>query len=66
MVKLFIGGFPLDIQEIELVQLISIYGEGSTIKIVRDKLTGLCKGYGFIGMTSLEGAQSAMEALNGT
>ncbi|MEJ7558661.1 MAG: RNA-binding protein [Pedobacter sp.] len=65
MVKIFIGGFPLNIQEIELAQLVSIYGEVLTVKIVRDKITGLCKGYGFIEMTSLEGAKNAIEALNG-
>ena len=66
MVKLFVGGFPLDITEIELVKLISRYGTVSTIKIVRDKKTGTCKGYAFLEITDLEGAKHAIEALNGT
>jgi RNA recognition motif-containing protein len=44
MTKLFIGGFPLDITELELVQLVAPYGTISTIKIVRDKQTHQCKG----------------------
>jgi RNA recognition motif-containing protein len=66
MTKLFIGGFPLDITELALVQLVAPYGDVSTIKIVRDKKTRKCKGYAFIEMAELEGAQNAIEALSGT
>ncbi|TCC88580.1 RNA-binding protein [Pedobacter frigiditerrae] len=66
MAKIFVAGFPLDIQEIELVQLIAIYGEVATIKIVRDKKTHKCKGYAFLEMASLEAAKSVITALNGT
>ena len=38
----------------------------STIKIVRDKKTGNCKGYAFLEVTSKEGADRAVEALDGT
>jgi len=66
MTKLFVGGFPLDMDEMTLVQLISPYGTVDTIKIVRDKKTGKCKGYAFLEMTDLAGAENAMDALNGT
>jgi RNA recognition motif-containing protein len=66
MIKLFVGGFPLNITELELVMLVSPHGEVNTIKIVRDKKTGKCKGYAFLEMTSKEGADNAMEALDGT
>jgi len=66
MIKLFVGGFPLDITELELVMLISPYGDVSTIKIVRDKKTGNCKGYAFLEMKDKEGAERAVEALDGT
>ncbi|WP_183559676.1 RNA recognition motif domain-containing protein [Mucilaginibacter sp. SP1R1] len=63
--KLFVGGFPLDIAEIELVKLFNNWGTVDTIKIVRDKKTRKCKGYAFIEMTDQPGAERAMEALNG-
>lgn len=66
MIKLFVGGFPLDITELELVMLVSPHGEVNTIKIVRDKKTGKCKGYAFLEMTDKEGADRAMEELDGT
>ncbi|SEA45791.1 RNA recognition motif domain-containing protein [Pedobacter hartonius] len=65
MVKLFIGGFPLNISELELVQLVSLHGTVSTVKIVRDKKTGICKGYAFLEMKSMTDAVNAVAALNG-
>ncbi len=66
MVKIFIGGFPLDTSELELVIMVSPYGTVDTIKIVRDKKTGICKGYAFLEMANLEGANNAKLALDGT
>ena len=66
LVKLFVGGFPLEIEEIELAKLFAPHGDISTIKIVRDKKTKLCKGYAFIEMNDRAGAEAAAEALNGT
>ncbi|QQL51206.1 RNA recognition motif domain-containing protein [Mucilaginibacter ginkgonis] len=64
MVKLFVGGFPLDIDEIGLAKLFAIHGYIETIKIVRDKKTRLCKGYAFIEMKDSPGAESAVEYLD--
>jgi len=64
--KLFVGGFPLDIAEIELVKIFNSYGTVNTIKIVRDKKTRKCKGYAFLEMTDQAGADRAIEGLDGT
>src|ERR1700712_4784339 len=64
MVKLFVGGFPLDISEMELAQLFAIHGDVATIKIVRDKKTGTCKGYAFLEMKNQESADRAIDALD--
>jgi RNA recognition motif-containing protein len=66
MIKLFVGGFPMDITELELVMLFGSHGDVSTIKIVRDKKTGNCKGYAFLEMKDEEGAARAVEALDGS
>jgi RNA recognition motif-containing protein len=65
MVKLFVGGFPLDIEEIELVKLFNVFTEIKTIKIVRDKVTKKCKGYAFLETTGMAGAEMAINALDG-
>ena len=65
MVKLFVGGFPLHISELELVQLVSLYGTVCTIKMIRDRKTGICKGYAFLEMKNMADATNAVEVLNG-
>jgi RNA recognition motif-containing protein len=65
MAKLFIVGFPKDMQEIELVELFSAYGRVNTITIVTDKDSGESKGYGFITMTDQPGADRAIAAMDG-
>lgn len=66
MTKLFVGGFPLDIKEIELAQLIAPYGDILTLKMVRDKKTNVCKGYAFVEMKDRDGAERAAIELDGT
>jgi RNA recognition motif-containing protein len=66
MTKLFVGGFPLDFTELDIAMLVGFHGDISTIKIVRDKKTRVCKGYAFLEMTSQDGAERAVEALDGT
>jgi RNA recognition motif-containing protein len=64
MVKSFIGGFPLEITELELAKLVAPFGDIATVKIVRDKKTRKCKGYAFIKMLTAEGADEAIRELN--
>ncbi|ASU34783.1 RNA recognition motif domain-containing protein [Mucilaginibacter xinganensis] len=66
MIKLFVGGFPLDFTELDIAMLVGLHGDISTIKIVRDKKTRICKGYAFVEMVDKDGAERAVEALDGT
>lgn len=65
MVKLYVGGFPLDTTEMEIVQLVSLHATVSTIKIVRDKKTRQSKGYAFLELTDRAGLDAAVDALDG-
>jgi RNA recognition motif-containing protein len=66
MIKIFVGGFPLDFTELDIAMLVGLHGDISTIKIVRDKKTRICKGYAFVEMATKDGAERAVEALDGT
>jgi len=66
MTKLFVGGIPLEITELEFVQHLSPYSEVATIKIVRYKKSRLCKGYAFIEVLNFADAEQIMDALDGT
>ena len=65
MFKLFVSGFPLEITEMQLAQLIAPHGNIGTIKIVRDRQTRKCKGYAFVEMLTEEDAAQAAAALDG-
>lgn len=65
MIKLFIGGFPLDMDEMGLAQLIAPHGNIEVMKIVRDKKTHVPKGYAFVEMTTKADAVAVMAALDG-
>jgi RNA recognition motif-containing protein len=64
-IKLFIGGFPLDMDEMGLAQLIAPHGNIEIMKIVRDKKTRVAKGYAFVEMASERDAVAVMAALDG-
>jgi len=64
--KLFIAAYPLDIQEIELIEMFIIYGMVHSIHLVADKKTRKHKGYGFIEMEDKCSAEQAVGSLNGT
>ncbi len=66
MLKLFVGGFPLDYTEVDLAKLILPFGNISTIKIVRDKQSKKCKGYAFVVMINDDDALQAVQELNNT
>jgi RNA recognition motif-containing protein len=65
MVKIFIGGLPPDISEMDLVIFVSLYAEVVTIKIVRDKVTRESKGYAFLEMKNSVEADKAITDLDG-
>jgi RNA recognition motif-containing protein len=65
MVKLFVSGFPLNMDEIELAKMFSPHGDLKTIKLVRDKKTRVCKGYGFIEVADQASADNMVSVLNG-
>jgi len=65
MVKIFIGGLPDNIQEMDLAIFVSLHGRVETIKVVRDRATGKCKGYAFLEIFSLPDAKNIVSTLNG-
>ena len=65
MIKLFVVGYPLDIQEADLIEIFSIHGMIHSIHLLMDKYTHKHKGYGFVEMMDQAGADRAIAAING-
>lgn len=65
MTKLFVVGFPRDMDKTELLELFSLHGLVDLVTVITDKDTGISQGYGFIHMNDQAGADRAIAALNG-
>jgi RNA recognition motif-containing protein len=61
--KLYVGNLTYETTEDDLVELFSSYGEVSSAQIIIDRETNRSRGFGFVEM--VEGAESAVEGLNG-
>lgn len=55
----------MEMDELQLVQLVAPHADVLTIKMVRDRATKACKGYGFIEVPDRTQAQNAITELNG-
>ena len=64
--KLYVGGLPYAVTEDQLQELFSEHGTVESAKVITDRMTGRSRGFGFVEMSSQEGAQEAMDKLNGT
>ncbi|MHA4896896.1 RNA recognition motif domain-containing protein [Pedobacter sp. PWIIR3] len=66
MIKLFIAGYPPDVQDEELIEMFSFYGMMHSINLIVDKVSLKHKGFGFIEMLDQTGADRAIAGLHGT
>jgi RNA recognition motif-containing protein len=64
--KVYVGNISFKATEDNIRELFENSGEVESLKIITDMHTGNPKGFGFVEMATSEGAQKAIEALNGT
>ena len=62
--KLYVGNLPYGTNESDLQTLFEGAGPVSTISIVRDRATGQARGFAFVEMSDVEGAQRAIAELD--
>lgn len=63
--KLFVAKLPQNVTSERLKAMFEAYGNVLDAKVITDRDTGMSKCYGFVEMSSEEGAQAAIENLNG-
>jgi RNA recognition motif-containing protein len=63
--KLFIGNIEWGTTEDDLKELFGKYGDIEEAIIIKDRMSGRSKGFGFVTFANEEDADKAMEALNG-
>ncbi|MCK5534560.1 RNA-binding protein [bacterium] len=62
---IYIGNLPKEITEEDLQKTFEPFGEVEIISIIKDKLTGKSKGFGFVEMSSRAEGQVAIKSMNG-
>jgi len=63
--KLYVGNLSYDMTEDALKDAFSQAGTVESAIIIKDKMSGRSKGFGFVEMSTDEEAQKAIETLNG-
>ena len=63
--KLFIGSLSYNVTEGDLRHALEVFGQVTSISIVKDQESGRSKGFGFVEMPEQSEAQSAIAGLNG-
>ena len=63
--NIFIGNLSYNVTEGDLRQAFEAFGQVASATVIKDKLSGRSKGFGFVEMPEQAEAQSAIAALNG-
>jgi len=62
--KLYVGNLPFNVTSQELTDLFSQAGEVVSANIITDRFSGQSRGFGFVEMSSDDGAQAAIGQFN--
>lgn len=63
--NIYAGNLIRSITEDQLRDLFSAYGEVASVRIIKDRETGMVRGFAFVEMPNNDEAQAAIDALNG-
>lgn len=63
--KLYVGNLTFDATENDLQDLFVAHGPVTEVNLMQDRRTGKARGFGFVTMETKEGADGAVQALNG-
>jgi RNA recognition motif-containing protein len=64
--NIYVSNLSFNIQDEDLKQLFTTYGEVSSAKVIMDKMTNQSRGFGFVEMSDDQAASTAIGELNGS
>jgi RNA recognition motif-containing protein len=65
LMNIYVGNLSYGMNEDELRDAFSAFGEVSSVKILMDRETGRSRGFGFVEMPNKNEAEAAIAQLNG-
>jgi cold-inducible RNA-binding protein len=63
--NLYIGNLPAKVTEDDLRTNFSEVGKVASVNVIKDKFTGISRGFGFVEMETEEAAKEAIQRFNG-
>lgn len=64
-IRLYVGNLPKEIERQELEAVFADCGTSVTTKLIKDRKTGKCRGFGFVTVKTDEEADKIIEQFNG-
>lgn len=64
-VKLYVGNLPFNASEDSLQEMFAQTGTVVSVVLIKDRSTGVSRGFGFVEMGAQPDAEAAIRALNG-
>lgn len=64
-IRLYVGNLPKELDRQELQEVFAPEGESVTTKVITDRKTGKCRGFGFVTVLTDEQADRVIEKYNG-
>jgi len=63
---IYVGNLAYNMRERELAQTFEKYGEVTSVRIIRHKLSGKSKGFAFVSMSDRDASIAAIKAMDGS
>lgn len=63
--NIYVGNLARDVSEEDVKQAFEAFGQVESVSLIKDKFTGVLRGFGFVEMPNKEEAQAAIAGLNG-
>ena len=63
--KIYVGNLSYDVTDEDLRQEFAAFGEVASVEVVKDRISGRSKGFGFVEMPQKSEAEAAIAGLNG-
>ena len=63
--NIYVGNLAREITEDDLREAFGVFGQVSTVTVIKDRFSGESRGFGFVEMPSKNEAQTAINEMNG-
>jgi RNA recognition motif-containing protein len=62
--NIYVGNLPREVTETELRETFEAFGQVTSVTIIKDKFSGVSRGFGFVEMPTSDEAQAAITGMN--